>query len=167
MNNIEHVDITKGLVSEIKQLIETSKSKVAVTVNSEISLLYWTIGKRIKEELENNEGTVYGKSIVQSISNNLVMEYGSSLSEKNLRRMLQFAEVFPEEKIVVSLIRQLSWTQDRTLLSVVDEHKSGYNIMGNRNNVEFSSIWKHGYNLDFNYGNFATINNFKHQYGKE
>ena len=110
MNNIEHGDLTKGLVSEIIQLIETSKSKVAVTVNSDMSLLYWTIGKRIKEELDNNGGTVYGKNIVQSISYNLVMEYGSSLSEKNLRRMIQFAEVFRDEKFVVSLIRQLSWT---------------------------------------------------------
>ncbi|MBP9889600.1 MAG: hypothetical protein KBF93_25115 [Leptospiraceae bacterium] len=36
-------------------------------------------------------------------------EYGTSFSEKNLRRMMQFAETFPNEKIVVSLIRQLSW----------------------------------------------------------
>jgi hypothetical protein len=32
-------------------------------------------------------------------------------ARKNLRRMMRFAEVFPEEEIVVSLIRQLSWTQ--------------------------------------------------------
>ena len=160
MNNIEHVDITKGLVSEIKQLIENSKSNVAVTVNSEMSLLYWTIGKRIKEELDNNGGTVYGKNIVQSISYNLVMEYGSSLSEKNLRRMIQFAEVFREEKIVVSLIRQLSWTLYRILLSVDDEHKRGYYIVEKRNTVEFPDIWEHVYNPDINYGEFATINNF-------
>ncbi|HEX9584090.1 MAG TPA: DUF1016 N-terminal domain-containing protein, partial [Gammaproteobacteria bacterium] len=36
--------------------------------------------------------------------------YGSRFAEKNLRRMIQFAEVFADEKIIVSLIRQLSWT---------------------------------------------------------
>jgi hypothetical protein len=39
-------------------------------------------------------------------------------SEKNLRRMMQFAEVFPEEEIVVSLIRQLSWTHFIALLPI-------------------------------------------------
>jgi hypothetical protein len=36
--------------------------------------------------------------------------YGKGFAEKNLRRMVQFAEVFPDGDIVVSLIRQLSWT---------------------------------------------------------
>jgi hypothetical protein len=38
----------------------------------------------------------------------LVVEYGRGYSEKNLRRMVQFAEAFPEEEIVVTLSRQLS-----------------------------------------------------------
>jgi DNA-binding SARP family transcriptional activator len=36
--------------------------------------------------------------------------YGNNYEEKNLRRMMQFAQVFDDESIVVSLIRQLSWT---------------------------------------------------------
>jgi predicted nuclease of restriction endonuclease-like (RecB) superfamily len=43
-------------------------------------------------------------------------EYGSSFGEKNLRRMIQFAQIFPDEKIVVSLIRELSWTHFLALL---------------------------------------------------
>jgi hypothetical protein len=39
-----------------------------------------------------------------------VEEHGSSLGEKNLRRKIQFAEVFPDEEIVASLIRQLRCT---------------------------------------------------------
>ncbi|MFT3886397.1 MAG: PDDEXK nuclease domain-containing protein [Flavobacteriales bacterium] len=52
----------------------------------------------------------YGERIVVSLSRQLVLEYGQSFAEKNLRRMVQFAEVFPDEEIVVSLTRQLSWT---------------------------------------------------------
>lgn len=40
----------------------------------------------------------------------LGQEYGNSFSDKNIRRMMQFAEVFADEAIVVSAIRQLSWT---------------------------------------------------------
>jgi predicted nuclease of restriction endonuclease-like (RecB) superfamily len=45
-----------------------------------------------------------------TLSAKLVRDYGQGFAEKNLRRMVQFAEVFPEEAIVVSLIRQLTWT---------------------------------------------------------
>ena len=40
----------------------------------------------------------------------LSAKYGRNFEEKNLRRMLQFAECFPEKKIVVTLSRQLSWS---------------------------------------------------------
>jgi len=46
----------------------------------------------------------------------LTRAYGGGFAEKNLRRMMQFAEVFPDEPIVVSLIRQLSWTHIIALL---------------------------------------------------
>jgi len=39
-----------------------------------------------------------------------VKKYGRNFEEKNLRRMIQFAEQFKEEEIVVTLLRQLSWS---------------------------------------------------------
>ena len=39
---------------------------------------------------------------------------------KNLRRMIQFAELFPEAEIVVLLIRQLSWTHIQALIPLKD-----------------------------------------------
>ena len=50
----------------------------------------------------------YGKEIVAALSRQLTDDYGNNFNEKNLRRMVQFAEVFPDEQIVVSLIRQLT-----------------------------------------------------------
>ena len=99
------------LVSEIKILIDQSKQKLAVAVNTTISELYWQIGKRINQEMiqyERNEK--YGKQIVATLWRQLEAEYGSSFSEKNLRRMMQFATVFQDEKIVEGLIPQLSWS---------------------------------------------------------
>ncbi|NBR13057.1 MAG: DUF1016 family protein [Flavobacteriales bacterium] len=107
------------LVSEIKTLIEQSKQQLAVVVNATMSELYWRIGKRINQELihlESNEK--YGKQIVATLWRQLESEYGSSFSEKNLRRMMQFAKVFPDEKIVVSMIRNLSWSHIKELLQL-------------------------------------------------
>jgi DNA-binding LacI/PurR family transcriptional regulator len=63
------------------------------------------MGKWIFDEVLGKERAVYGQQFVVSVARQLVQEYGQSL-----RRMMQFAEVFPKEEIVVSLIRQLSWT---------------------------------------------------------
>ena len=62
----------------------------------------------------------YGAEIVSALARQLETEYGSGFSEKNLRRMIQFADVFPDEKIVVSLIRQLSWTHIIALIPLKD-----------------------------------------------
>jgi hypothetical protein len=40
--------------------------------------------------------------------------------------MLQFAEIFPDEKVVVSLIRQLSWSHFTTLLPLKDPLKRDF-----------------------------------------
>ena len=58
-----------------------------------------------------------------AVSAQLVAEFGQGFSEKNLRRMVQFAEVFPDEKIVVALIRQLSWTHFLRLIPIDDPLK--------------------------------------------
>ncbi|MBP7281927.1 MAG: DUF1016 family protein [Leptospiraceae bacterium] len=105
------------IFSEIKALIESSKQQVTVSVNAAMSLLYWKIGKRINEEVLKNERAEYGKQVVATLSRQLETEYGTSFLEKNLRRMMQFANVFPEQEIVVSLIRQLSWTH---ILAILD-----------------------------------------------
>jgi len=108
------------LVSDIVFLIEESKSHIAQTVNSTLTLLYWRIGKRIHEEVLGNKRADYGKQVISSLASYLVLEYGNGFSEKSIRRMIQFAEVFPDEQIVVSAIRQLSWTHFIALIPLKD-----------------------------------------------
>lgn len=83
-------------------------------------MLYWRIGRRIRKDILQDKRAEYGQEIVVSLSRHLAVDYGNSFSEKNLRRMLQFAEVFPDEEIVVSLIRQLTWTHFIALIPLKD-----------------------------------------------
>jgi DUF1016 N-terminal domain len=52
------------VANDVKQLIEQSKRSVALAVNSEITLLYWRVGKRINEEILGNERAEYGKKVI-------------------------------------------------------------------------------------------------------
>ena len=98
------------LLGDIRRMVEETRMGVATTVNAGLSLLYWRAGKRISEEILRGRRADYGQQILTTLSQELSRDYGEGFAEKNLRRMIQFAEVFPDEGIVVSLVRQLSWT---------------------------------------------------------
>jgi len=114
------------LFGEIRQLIEDSRKRVAVEVNSTITMLYWNIGTRINKVLLKEKRAEYGKQIVNALSKQLTSEYGSGWSEKHLRHCLRFAETFPDEAIVSALRRQLSWTHLKTIIYLEDELKRSF-----------------------------------------
>ena len=68
-----------------------------------LTLLYWRIGQRIHREVLGSERAAYGEQIVVTVSRQLVADYGRGYSEKNLHRMVQFAELFPEQEIVATI----------------------------------------------------------------
>jgi predicted nuclease of restriction endonuclease-like (RecB) superfamily len=103
-------DLPDRLLSDIRSLIEQARQQVARTVNSAMVALYWRIGKRIREDVLHEQRAEYGEQIVQTVSGQLTLEYGQGYTEKGLRRMIQFAETFPDGQIVATLSRQLSWS---------------------------------------------------------
>ncbi len=116
-NELQNCDLSNhSLLNELSGLIEKSKQQVAVAVNSSLTLLFWQIGKRINEEILQNQRADYAKQIVSTLSTQLKSNYGRNFEERNLRRMLQFAEQFSEYEIVVPLARQLTWSHFVELL---------------------------------------------------
>jgi predicted nuclease of restriction endonuclease-like (RecB) superfamily len=114
------------LLGEIRQMIIESRQSAALAINAAMTLLYWRIGKRLNEEILGKKRAAYGEALVLGLSKQLTSEYGSGFSEKNLRRMRQFAEFYPEEQIVVSLIRQLSWTHIIALIPINEPLKRDF-----------------------------------------
>jgi hypothetical protein len=75
-------------------------------------------GQRIHREVLGSERAAYGEQIVMTVSRQLVADYGRGYSEKNLRRMVQLAELFPEQEIVATVSRQLSWSPTKALFGL-------------------------------------------------
>ena len=98
------------LLSDLRGLIQSAREGVAQAVNAGLTMLYWQIGNRIRREVLREKRAEYGDEIVRALAAQLTAEFGRGFAEKSLRRMVQFAETFPDQKIVVSLIRQLTWT---------------------------------------------------------
>ena len=111
------------LLADIRALIDEARGQVAQAVNAGLVTLYWHIGRRIRQEILGEQRAAYGEQIVNSLSAQLTAEYGRGFSRPSLFRMMQFAEMFPDEKIVAALRRQLSWTHFRELIAIDDPLK--------------------------------------------
>ena len=115
-----------ALLGDIRALIEAARQRAASAVNSELTMLYWRIGQRIHTQVLEGRRADYGEEVVLTLAAQLVKEYGGSFAVKNLRRMVQFAAAYPDERIVVSLIRQLSWTHFIALIPLKDPLQRDY-----------------------------------------
>ena len=60
-----------GLLNDICHIIEAARQKVAINVNRELTLMYWSIGERINKEVLQNQRAEYGKAIVSTLSTQL------------------------------------------------------------------------------------------------
>lgn len=116
----------KALLKDVRGLILTARGQVAQVVNAGMTMLYWQVGRRIRQDILQEQRAGYGGKIVVSLARQLEKEFGRGFAEKNLRRMIQFAEVFPEQRIVVSLIRQLSWTHFLALIPIEEPLKRDF-----------------------------------------
>lgn len=122
----DNIKTPDRLLSELRGMIAEARDHVAQAANAALTMLYWRIGKRIHQEVLDEKRAKYGKQIVASVGRHLASEFGSGFGEKNLRRMIQFAETFPDEEIVAALRRQLGWTHFRTLIPLKDSLKRDF-----------------------------------------
>ena len=101
----------QSLMQDLRQIIEQARGHVAATANYELTMMYWHIGKRINVEVLGNQRAGYGKQIVSTVATQLQADYGKKGFEiRNIRRMMQFAVLFPQEQIVSQAATQLTWS---------------------------------------------------------
>ena len=126
MNEIEKY--TPLLYSDVCQIIDGTRSRLATTVNAEVCLLHWHIGKRIKEDVLYNNRAEYGKEIIKKLAIKLTERYGKGWSFYKLQHCVRSAYTFTEDEIVYAVRTQLTWTHLRSLMSIEDELKRTFYI---------------------------------------
>lgn len=114
------------LLADLRGLILAAREQVARAVDSGLVTLYWHIGRRVRQDILKEKRAEYGAEIVATLSRQLEAEFGRGFAEKNLRRMVQFAEAFPDERIVATLRRQLGWSHFKEIVPQQDELKRDF-----------------------------------------
>ena len=113
---------TQSLIQDLRQIVEQARCRVASTANAELTMMYWHIGERINREVLGNQRAEYGKQIVSAVSTQLQEDFGTKgFEERTIRRMMQFAQMFPDIQIVSPLVSKLSWSHFLIVMPLKDE----------------------------------------------
>lgn len=96
------------LINEIKRVIQSSRTKAALSVNRELITMYFEIGNSI---LARQEQEGWGSNVVDSISLDLKKEFPGmkGFSRRNLLDMRAFAREYKNLPNVRQLVAQIPW----------------------------------------------------------
>lgn len=114
----------KNLLSDIKDIIQSSRANAVRSVDFCRVQMYWRIGQRIVEEEQGGKVRAeYGTNLIQKLSIELEPEYGSGFKKRQLERARQFYIEFPNASALRS---QFNWTQYKLLISISNKDKRTY-----------------------------------------
>ena len=117
------------LLNSIIGLIDQTRHIVAKTVNQELTLLYWNIGKTINDDILKNDRADYGKKTVLGLSQNLQNRYGTGFSKRNLHSFIKLNTVFQDVTIVQTVSAQLSWSHLYSIINIENPIKREFYIL--------------------------------------
>ncbi|MDR1877058.1 MAG: PDDEXK nuclease domain-containing protein [Flavobacteriaceae bacterium] len=102
--------------SDVINLIQQSRNNAIRAVNAELINLYWNVGEYISKKVESTE---WGQSVVKELAQYIQRNEPDikGFSDKNLWRMKQFYEAYKDIPKLSALLREISWTNNLTILS--------------------------------------------------
>lgn len=109
----------KELLENIGKTFQTSRNNVVSTINSEMLMAYWQIGKYIIDfEQKGNLKAEYGKQLILNLSKDLSNSFGRGFSRSNLQYMRLLYEYYPKCE---TLSGELTWSHYIELISIDDK----------------------------------------------
>ena len=116
MNSNEYLEIVESIRDEIK----VAQYKAAVSVNRELIMLYYNIGRVI------NEHKSWGNKFIDNLAADIKLSFPSATgySVRNLKYMAKFAELYPDEEIVQATLAQITWYHNIALMDKVKDTKA-------------------------------------------
>jgi predicted nuclease of restriction endonuclease-like (RecB) superfamily len=107
-----------AFLAELKQRIRNARLRAALSVNRELILLYWSIGRDI---LARQHAEGWGSKVIDRLATDLRRAFPemTGISARNLKYMRALAEAWPQEEFVQRVVAQLPWGHNVSLLDAI------------------------------------------------
>ena len=122
------ISASTPLLADVRQLIDSARQRVASTVNAELTQLDWQIGSRVNAELLKGQRAEYGKQVVAELARQLTTDFGKGWSEQQLRHCVRLADTFPDDQILSTVRRELTWSHLKSLIYIDEPLKRDFYI---------------------------------------
>lgn len=148
------------LLEQIKTDILQAQLKAAIAVTTELTLLYWRIGKHLSEKSQQSN---WGAKVIEKLALDLKLLFPglAGFSPRNLIYMRKFAETYTDINCAMA-IAQLPWGHNATLLDQLSDNEQRFwyaqaNIENGWSRTTLSSLIK----SDLYGRQGKSINNFQ------
>ena len=103
-------------LQDVVRLISQARVRALSRVNEELIRLYWNLGKRLSERLEQ---VAFGEAYVDGLAKAIAKAFPGikGYNRRGLYRMRQFYELYKDDEFVSTLLTQISWSQHLLLMS--------------------------------------------------
>ncbi len=96
---VRSVKRPQALLTEIQELIRSAHDKLARSVNAGLTLLYWQIGRRIREDVLREKRAEYGKKIVSALGTKLSRSSAAGLPSEIFSEWCGLPRFFPTSRL--------------------------------------------------------------------
>ena len=110
----------RAFLTDLKERVRRAQLSASLSVNRELILLYWGIGRDI---LARQASQGWGSKVVKQLSHDLRVAFPEmkGFSERNLLFMRRLAETYPDEAIVKRRVSLLPWGHNIRLMQKVKD----------------------------------------------
>jgi predicted nuclease of restriction endonuclease-like (RecB) superfamily len=110
----------ESFFQSLKERIQHAQLQAALSINRELSLLYWHIGREI---LQRQQQQGWGAKVIERLAKYLKKEFPdmTGFSRSNLLNMRAFAEAYPDEQLIQNLAGQIPWGHNMKILERVKD----------------------------------------------
>lgn len=124
MEEIINNNNVKGLLTDIRHLLQEARGHIARTINTTLVNTYWQVGRHIVEyEQGGNARAEYSKGVINYLAEHLKREFGAGFNATNLRLMRRLFLFFPNQR---TLSVKLSWSHYNYLLKIENKTARDY-----------------------------------------
>lgn len=119
-NLFQATDDYADLLRTLKERIRAAQVRASLSVNRELVLLYWQIGRDI---LARQASASWGAKVIDRLAADLRRDFPEmkGFSTRNLKYMRAFAETHPDRQFVQEALAQITWYHNITLLDKIKD----------------------------------------------